>query len=119
MSRASTRLSCLRKTPTRRLRFLTSDRLLGTRATLKASTSTDLQTLRTRTSSDLTRALTRLLDFWLLLHAPVTEHAPDTRRTQLLMSSNDVISPRHQPRKHVHVSKSHVSPSPRQRHVIG
>ena len=36
------------------------DRLLGTRAALKASTSTDLQNLRTRPSSDLTRALTRL-----------------------------------------------------------
>ena len=48
------------KSLTRRLRFLTSDRLLGTRAALKASTSTDLQNLRTRPSSDLTRALTRL-----------------------------------------------------------
>ena len=48
------------KSLTRRLRFLTSDRLLGTRAALKASTSTDLQNLRTRPSFDLTRALTRL-----------------------------------------------------------
>ena len=36
------------------------DRLLGTRAALKASTSTDLQNLRLRPSFDLTRALTRL-----------------------------------------------------------
>ena len=78
------------KSLTRRLRFLTSDRLLGTRAALKASKSTDLQNLRTRPSSDLTRTLTRHWDFWLLLHAPVTKHALDTRRTQLLMSS-DVI----------------------------
>ena len=35
------------------------DHLLGTRAALKASTSTDLQNLRLRPSSDLTRALTR------------------------------------------------------------
>ena len=35
-------------------------RLLGTLAALKASTSTDLQNLRLRPSSDLTRALTRL-----------------------------------------------------------
>ena len=48
------------KSLTRCLRFLTSDRLIGTRAALKASTSTDLQNLRTRPSSDLTRALTRL-----------------------------------------------------------
>ena len=78
------------KSLTRRLRFLTSDRLLGTHAALKASTSTDLQNLRNRPSSDLTRALTRFYDFWLLLHAPVIEHVPDTRRTQLLISS-DVI----------------------------
>ena len=48
------------KSLTRCLKFLTSDRLLGTRAALKASTSTDLQNLRLRPSSDLTRALTRL-----------------------------------------------------------
>ena len=35
------------------------DRLLGTRTALKASTTTDLQNLRLRPSSDLTRALTR------------------------------------------------------------
>ena len=63
------------KSLTRCLRFLASDRLLATRAALKASTSTDLQNLRTWRSSDLARALTRLYDFWLLLHAPVTEHA--------------------------------------------
>ena len=39
---------------------LLPDRLLGTRAALKASTSTDLQNLRLWPSSDLTRALTRL-----------------------------------------------------------
>ena len=36
------------------------DSLLGTRAALKASTSTDLQNLRIQPSSDLTCALTRL-----------------------------------------------------------
>ena len=36
------------------------DHLLGTRAALKASTFIDLQNLRLRPSSDLTRALTRL-----------------------------------------------------------
>ena len=49
-----------RNQATRRLRFLTSDRLLGTCAALKASTSTDILNLRTRPSSYLTRALTRL-----------------------------------------------------------
>ena len=44
------------KSLTRHLRFLTSDRLLGTRAALKASTTTDLQNLRTRPSYDLTCA---------------------------------------------------------------
>ena len=47
------------------------DRLLGTRAALTASSSTDPQNLRLRPSSDLTRALTRLQDFWHLLHALV------------------------------------------------
>ena len=44
------------KSPTRRLRFLTSDRLLGTRAALKASTSTDLLGLRIWWSYDVARA---------------------------------------------------------------
>ena len=39
---------------------LLPDRLLGTCAALKVSTSTDLQNLRLRPLSDLTRALTRL-----------------------------------------------------------
>ena len=66
------------------------DRLLGTRAALKALSSTDLLGLRIWWSYDVARASTRHLDFWPLLHAPVTKHAPDTRQSQLLMSS-DVI----------------------------
>ena len=68
------------KSPTRRLRFLTSDRLLGTRAALKASTCTDLLGLRIWRSYDGARASTRHQDFRHLLHAPVALarafHAP-------------------------------------------
>ena len=90
------------------------DRLLGTRAALKASPSTDLLGLRIWWSKDAARASTRRLGFCLLLHAPVNTHTPSMRRNQLLTSHDDVITPRQQPRKLVH-----VSPSPRQRHIIG
>ncbi|XP_030924854.1 putative disease resistance protein RGA1 [Quercus lobata] len=65
-----------------------SNRLLGTCATVTASLSTDLQNLKLWASTELTRASTRLLSFWLLLHAPVTSHAPASGRKLLLMSSD-------------------------------
>ena len=56
-----------------------------------------------------------------LLAAPPRADGLSTRLTRAeiscwchMTSPNDVISPRQQPRKHIH-----VSPSPRQRHVIG
>ena len=59
-----------------------------TRAANKALSSTDLLGLKNWWSYDAARATTRHLGFRLLLHAPVIEHVPDTRRTQLLMSSD-------------------------------
>ena len=64
------------------------DRLLGTRAALKALLSTDLLGLRIWWSSNVARASTCHLGFRHLLHAPVNMHAPPTRRNQLLMSSD-------------------------------
>ena len=64
------------------------DRLLGTRAALKALLSTDLLGLRIWWSYNVARASTCHLGFRHLLHAPVNMHAPPTRRNQLLMSSD-------------------------------
>ena len=64
------------------------DHLLGTRAAMTASSSTDLLGLRIWWSTAIARASTRHLDFWLLFHAPVNMHAPPMRRNQLLMSSD-------------------------------
>ena len=96
------------KSTTRRLRFLTSkssswftrcpDGLVVHRSTWPEN----LVVIRHRT---------RHLGFWHLLHAPVDLARAETL---LLTSPDDVITPRRQPRKQVHVSKSHVSP----RHVI-
>ena len=73
-----------------------SDRLLGTRAALKASTCTALLGLRIWWSYDVARAPTRHLGFRHLLHAPV---ALARAETLLLTSHDDVITPRQQPRK--------------------
>ena len=64
------------------------DRLLGTRAALKALLSTDLLGLRIWWSYNVARASTCHLGFRHLLHAPVNMHAPPTCRNQLLMSSD-------------------------------
>ena len=71
-----------------------SYRLLGTRAAMTASSSTDLLGLRIWWSTAIARASTRHLGFWLLLHAPVNTHTPTTCQNQLLMSS-DVIGWHH------------------------
>ena len=114
-SHASTRAAVSSgESPTRRLRCLTFRSCSYTCATMTASSTTDLRNLRLRPSYDLTRAFTRLQDFWHLLHVPV-----DLSRAEMccwchLTSPDNVITPRQQPRKHVHVSSS-----PRHRHVIG
>ena len=68
---------------------------LCTRAAMTASSTTDLPMEEIWLSTNVARASTRHLDFWLLLHAPVNMHAPPTRRNQLLMSY-DVTEWRHQ-----------------------
>ena len=77
---------------------------------MTASSSTDLQNPRFWHPFDLTCA--SLVSGFSSTRRR-TSHALATGRNLLLMSS-DVITPRQQPRKHVH-----VNPSPRQRHVIG
>ena len=61
--------------------YVTSDRVLGTRAAMTASSSTDLQNLKFWASTELTRAFTRLPSFRLLRHAPATPprafHSPE------------------------------------------
>ena len=100
--------------PRTRTRAAADSRLLGqisvTRAAKKALSSTNLHGLRIWWSYDMARTSTRHLGFWHLLHAPM-----DLARakTLLLTSPDDVITPCQQPRKHIHVSKSHVNP----RHV--
>ena len=78
--RASTRLSCLRKTPMRRLRFPDFQIVLMYTRRMTASPTTDLPTKEIWLPNDVARAPTRHLDFWLLLHAPVdlarAFHAP-------------------------------------------
>ena len=64
---------------TRHIGILTGRSSLVTHAALSASSSTDLQHLRLRPSTDLTRTSTCHLSFWLLLHASVKLHAPATR----------------------------------------
>ena len=79
-----------------------------TRAAKTALSSTDLLGLKIWWSYDVTRSHTRRLGICLattrLLRA----------EEFMLMSSGDVITPSQQPCKHLH-----ISPSPRQRHVIG
>ena len=76
------------KSLTRRLRFLTSRSCSCTHAAMMASSTTNLPTEEIWLSTDVARASTRHLDFWLLLHTPVniarSSHAPNL----LLMSSN-------------------------------
>ena len=77
--------------------------LFGTRAAQLASLSTDIQNLRFRPSIDFTRVVTRILDFWHLLHASVDySHAPSEELRHLNMTSWMTLD------------KSHLSP----RHVI-
>ena len=52
---------------------------------MKASSSIDLENLKFWASTELTRAFTRLPSFWLIIHAPKL----------MLLSPDDVITPRH------------------------
>ena len=103
--------------PTCHIGILTGRSSLVTRAALLASLSTDLQNLRFYPSFNLTRATKHLSSFGLLLHSLANIarscHAPKHCYWCHLTSPDDVITPRQQPRKHVHVNLS-----PRQRHVI-
>ena len=88
----------------------------ATRADLSALLSIDLWSTKIQSSPDPARALTCLLDSRLRPYMLVIEaragrpsHAPSTHRRTLLTSLDNVITPRQQQCKHIHISPSHVN----------